>query len=523
VLRPSDFAPVCPDYETAVQPVITTDCGGCHNPANPDAGVYLVTDYRSVLRPSDQDVRRVNPGDASSPFLQAARGELSGHTAVSSGDQTLLTTWVVSCRGGHGVTQFHPAGWADPLNGADFHGAVVRDGGYDFHDCKVCHGSDLRGGTSSVDCNSCHAQADGPLACNTCHGDTASPAPPKALNGSYSRATLGVGAHRKHVTDGPLHKAFSCETCHPHVARAEDDGHYRFNGVFLARGPVVNVPPNDAGTPAFNSSDATCSQSACHAPNVNDTKATNMTPVWTRTTGEDAKCGSCHGLGPEGHPATDRCDGCHGPGYADGGVDLALHLNGRVDVSVTSCDSCHAGPTKGATFYDTHGSTDATSPSVGAHAAHFETELRGPLACDDCHIVPKTAVDPGHLGPGPAPVTFSAFAAQDGVMPSFDSTALTCNVYCHGGGLTLTSKDTTPNLTRNPVWNKGDTQDQCGGACHGAPPQDGQLGHTIATSIGDCAQCHALTVNPDGGIRTFVQSDGGIGSFHINGQINGNL
>jgi predicted CxxxxCH...CXXCH cytochrome family protein len=447
---------------------------------------------------------------------------------VGATELTLLTNWVVPCRANHRMTQYHPAGWADPLNGLDFHGAVVRDAGYDFHDCKVCHGPDLRGGKSGVDCNSCHTQPEGPLACNTCHGDEVSAAPPRSLSNSYSRATLGVGAHRSHVTDGPLHTAFVCEACHPHVEHAEDDGHYRFNGVFLAQGPVVVLAASDAGTtPAWNAYDATCTQSACHAPNPLDANATLMTPKWTRATGEDARCGACHGLGPAGHFSA-HCEGCHAAGYTDGGVDLSAHLNGKLDFTAgDDCDICHAGPTRGADFYDTHGSRDAGSPTVGAHAAHFETELRGPLACTDCHIVPKKATDVGHVEAPPAEVFPPGWdggaAALDGVTPSFDATQLTCTVYCHGAGATLTARDHTPGLIRAPVWNAGDSQDACGAACHGAPPQDGQLGHTIATSTQACAQCHALTVNADGTIRTFALPDGGVGSFHMNGEINGNL
>jgi predicted CxxxxCH...CXXCH cytochrome family protein len=525
VLRPTDFAPVCPDYDTAVQPILTARCGTCHG-ADSATG-YSVADYRSVLRPSDLDVLRVAPGDTASLVLQAARGELPGHAAIATDELTLLTHWIVPCRGNHGVTQYHPAGWADPLNGADFHGAAARDGGYLFTDCKTCHGDDLRGGKAQVDCHSCHAQTDGPLACNTCHGDLTSPAPPRALNGSYARATLGVGAHRQHVLDGPLHKGFDCVSCHPHVQHAEDDGHYRFGGQFLAQGPVVTLAASDAGTPpSWDRNAATCSQSACHAPNPNDTSATNMTPVWTRTTGEDGKCGSCHGLGPKGHAST-HCEACHAPGYADGGVDLALHLNGRLDFTAgDDCNACHAGPSKGAAFYDTHGSTDETVPTVGAHAAHFETELRGPLTCDDCHAVPKNAQD-GHVNLEPVPVFAGGWdgglAASDGVAPQFDAAQLTCNVYCHGSGQLLASRDHTPGLIKAPKWTGGESQDACGGACHGAPPQDGNIGHTIATSLDTCVMCHALTVNPDGGIRTLALPDGGVGSFHINGEINGNL
>jgi predicted CxxxxCH...CXXCH cytochrome family protein len=517
VVRPTDFAPQCPSYENVVSPVLQTRCARCHS-AEVDAG-YQVTSYRLALQRSDEDVQRVVAGDAQSPFLQAVRGELTGHAALSDEEQTLFTRWVVGCRASPDPTQFHPPGWANPNDTDRFHGTELRDAGYITFTCQECHGTDLRGGTSKVDCQSCHTQ--GVFACNTCHGDETSAAPPKALNGSRSRTTLGVGAHRQHVTDGPLHHAIACEACHPSIKNAEDEGHYRFAGAFIADRPVVILSSSPGQSARWSREAATCTNASCHAPNPADLQA--LTPVanWVSVTKENGTCGSCHGLGPTGHVST-RCSACHTPGYADGGVDLAVHVNGRIDFGAADdCGVCHS-PPGSRTF-----TTISGRPDLGAHQAHLGAgTLRGPLDCGDCHLVPKRAYDPGHAdSPLPAevfpPGWVGGLARADSAPVGYNATAQTCTNYCHGSGAALVKADQTVGLKRSPNWFSGPAQAACG-SCHGTPPEDGTLGHSIATSLSTCSSCHGLSVNSDGTIRFFSTADGGSTSFHINGVVNAN-
>jgi len=177
---------------------------------------------------------------------------------------------------------------------------------------------------------------------------------------------------------------------------------------------------------------------------------------------------------------------------------------------------------------DTHGDRDAGSPTVGAHSAHLKAgTLRGPLGCEECHLVPKQVLDVGHVdSPPPAEVFDSnwlgGLARADGAQPTFDPVAATCgSVYCHGGGNSLVASDMTPSLIRTPKWNGGSSQAKCG-TCHGTPPQDGKLEHSNVTSVQACVQCHALSVNADGTIRFFSLGDGGTFSYHLNGDVNGN-
>ncbi len=522
--RPSDFAPVCPKFDAEIAPVLANNCANCHTSSS-DGG-WVIGSYPSVMRSSDEDVARVVPGDNESLVLKAARGELAGHQAVKADDQALLEKWVVQCEAEPDPTQYHPTGWGSPASQA-FHGSYLRDGGYITVSCRECHGEDLRGGKSNVDCNSCHK--DGPFSCSTCHGDETSNAPPKALNGSRKTSTLGVGAHRTHVLDSELHLAYGCEKCHPNVTDAEQEGHYRFGNKFVADQPVMVLAafPDAGVTASWDPASATCTNVACHNPNPQDTKATHNAPKWTNLDGSEDKCGTCHGLGPEGHHS-DRCEACHDTAYADGGVNLQLHANGKIDLNDgTVCNVCHAPP--GTTdFFDTHGDHDAGSPSVGAHTAHLVGgRLRGPLGCPDCHIQPKTAFDPGHVDTDLPAEVFPAgwdggLAQFDGTTPTFDYQNLTCgSVYCHGAGNSLVSQDQTAGLIRNPVWN-GTDQAKCG-ACHGLPPQDGRFAHTmVANGLDTCVQCHALSVLGDGGIKIDALPDGGMTSHHMDGVVNGN-
>jgi predicted CxxxxCH...CXXCH cytochrome family protein len=254
--------------------------------------------------------------------------------------------------------------------------------------------------------------------------------------------------------------------------------------------------------------------------------ASHTTPTWTTVTGQEARCGSCHGLGPTGHLSS-RCEGCHGAAYADGGVDPVRHADGRIDFGPgTDCNVCHAGPGT-LPFRDTHGDQDPAHLTVGAHTAHLAAgHLRGPMGCPDCHLQPATVFAPGHLTPLPAsvfPPGWSGLAALSGTGPAFDRTAATCsNVYCHGNSQYLLAHDATAGLTRTPSWIGGTSAQTRCGACHGLPPADGTDYHLAGTGVGDCVRCHALTVLGDGGIRFFPTASGGVRSFHIDGLVNGN-
>ncbi len=526
--RPSTFEPQCPNYEEKIRPVVEKQCGTCHNRTDA-AGGYVVGDHVSTVSRTEDGAPRVDPGNVDSAFLVAARGERAGHRAIPVEAYAALKSWVVTCRAAPKAYENHPKGWVTPTDSEQFHGMALRDAGYSTKECTECHGDDLRGGKSGYDCHVCHTAAEGPKACNTCHGDKDSAAPPRALSGSRSTKTMGVGAHRKHVMASATHPAYDCTTCHLDVKKPEDEGHYRLDGGFVFGAARVKVTRSatDAGV-AYDPAMGTCGNTACHSPNPADTAAKTHTPKWNVVGQGALACDACHGQPPSNH-FDNRCAMCHGAAYTDGGVETALHLNGKVDLVAADgkCDTCHQGPGGGA-FYDTSKRTAANVQTVGAHDAHIRaSRLRGPLACDECHLVPATFRAAGHIdSASPAEVFPPAIASKslafvDGAAGTYNGANATCSVYCHGAsnGFAL---DTTSTLNRSPKWTNGATEAVCGTACHALPPVDGSLGHQPGVALTTpCSSCHGLSIFPDGGIIVTPLPDGGFTSHHINDRVSG--
>jgi len=138
--------------------------------------------------------------------------------------------------------------------------------------------------------------------------------------------------------------------------------------------------------------------------------------------------------------------------------------------------------------------TNISYRGVGSHQAHLRSggSLADPLTCQDCHKVPATIQDPGHMdSPLPAEVTWGSRAKAQGAKPFWDSASLTCKAtYCHaldGGGVPA------------PTWNKP-VKMVCG-SCHGIPPKKTRAGKAhIATAITNCFACHPEVVDKAGAI-----------------------
>ncbi|HET9596370.1 MAG TPA: CxxxxCH/CxxCH domain-containing protein, partial [Anaeromyxobacteraceae bacterium] len=194
-------------------------------------------------------------------------------------------------------------------------------------------------------------------------------------------------------------------------------------------------------------------------------------------------------------------------GGGDGGAGgVAVGPTDPTPIDVASCTRCHGDPSNGnaAPPMSVRGETATTAMGVGAHQAHLSTtKLRAPLRCDDCHQVPRTVSEQGHMGGPWATVKFDAersdrLALTGGASPQYvraaDGTSGTCsNVYCHGATLGAGGRNTTPE------WTLVDgSQKQCD-SCHGAPPT--KAGHpAVASDVTKCAGCHPATVDASGKI-----------------------
>jgi predicted CxxxxCH...CXXCH cytochrome family protein len=171
----------------------------------------------------------------------------------------------------------------------------------------------------------------------------------------------------------------------------------------------------------------------------------------------------------------------------------------NADPLVGCSAGCHGDEYSTAPPGDTIGGVETSRRGVGAHRQHLDPTptFRRTVECGDCHRVPGSAGDPGHLDDtSGAELTFSAIASADGAQPSWDET--TCTVYCHGATL-QGGRLTTPTWTV-----VDDSQDRCGN-CHGTPPPSP---HPAGM---DCGRCHP-TMEP--GSLTFLDP-----GSHINGTV----
>ena len=152
------------------------------------------------------------------------------------------------------------------------------------------------------------------------------------------------------------------------------------------------------------------------------------------------------------------------------------------------CTACHGSSARAgsplsqsAPPNDLSGNTESSAPGVGSHQIHLvATAGHRAIECGECHTVPRTVQDPGHIdGKGPAKFVPGALASFAGHTPKYDATTRTCSdVYCH---LEATPKWTAPRA------------DACG-TCHGVPPA---APHPQSKQ---CYACHSETVDAAGKI-----------------------
>jgi predicted CxxxxCH...CXXCH cytochrome family protein len=390
-------------------------------------------------------------------------------------------------------TMLHPPGWLDPQSHA-FHGKDLERRGWDFALCQSCHGKDFAGTSGAPSCLTCHAKA--PTACDTCHGQ-----PP------------ATGAHAAHGA-----QAIACGECHVVPATWDEPGHIldenrkpiappaRVTFGLLANRDVT--PSRRTAPPTWDPDSGTCANVYCHGGTLGDPAAAHASPAWNGGPPQ-VVCGSCHGNPPANH-AQSECAMCH-PGSGSG---TPRHIDGKIDVGDGSgpCSGCHGDARSPAPPRGLHGETATSTLAVGAHRAHLVAgTVRGPIACGECHVVPSSVGDAGHIDrPLPAALEFGPLATADGAAPTWNRSTATCaNVYCHGGGSHLLAEPSAGKLVMQTWTASADATIYCG-ACHGLPPVD--LSHAPTLQLTDCATCHPGTVGPFGNILV------GNGK-HINGVV----
>ena len=507
-------------------------CTGCHgDPANGNAappravrGATATTDvavgaHQAHLQPSG--IRQ--PLDCSDCHVKPVNVNDPGH--IDGATATLAWGPLASARGVTPTPAAGPAPTGDITCTNYCHGPSASAGGT-VHapswtkvdgsqaGCGTCHGIPPPPphpyAASLAACANCHPDtidtsgnikigggrhingivdlAGGGTGCTSCHGDpnranaAIAAAPPRDTQGNTSSSSPGVGAHQAHLTDGPLAQAFPCASCHT----VPTDIAHATQPLDMSFSPLAQT---GGATATFDRNALTCAN-YCHGTAA--WGGANVTPKWNGT--DQATCGACHGIPPPApHPVVGSnpttCANCH-PGTitATGAIDVAggKHVNGNVDVTGGSCTACHGDPNRAnaaiaaAPPRGTDGSTDPSSPLVGAHQAHLNAgKYAGAIDCSECHTVPTSTEHATQA----IELTFGPKATAYATAASFDPTALTCATFCHGtaawGG-----------TNHAPVWNQGSTQATCG-TCHGIPSSGGS--HLIAqhaSIIDGCATCH---------------------------------
>ena len=353
--------------------------------------------------------------------------------------------------------------------------------------CASCH-SDTMNANGSFKDKTKHI--DGKVevvgaACNTCHGSTDSNAPPKDTHGNTATTEVTVGAHQSHLKASALSDPIACNDCHVVPTELGSPGHIDNPTATVT---FANLATSDGATPAWDRTKAQCTNVYCHGATLGGGALT--VPTWTKVDGTQVVCGNCHGLPPGApHPQMGECSTCHTETVNPDRTILnpSKHIDGKVEVTLPAdCSTCHGTPGKNAAPpVDTHGKSDTTLVTVGAHQSHLDSPLSSPVACGACHVVPSSTDDPGHIDNATATVTFSGLAKSDGATPAWDEGTATCSgAYCHGAML-------TGGVLTTPKWTKVDgTQAKCGN-CHSLPPSPPHV------QSKQCEACHVETAGPN--------------------------
>lgn len=318
--------------------------------------------------------------------------------------------------------------------------------------------------------------------CAACHGEPSRPgdgllrsAPPRDLSGGTVPSYPGVGAHSIHLSASDTHGAFACTECHVVPERVDSPGHA--DDAAPAELVFGALAKNGDSQPTYDQVARRCDNSYCHGPSA---------AVWTEPRRSSDACGSCHGLPPAApHPQSKLCSTCHGEVIDAAGkmTTPSLHVDGKVQARATSCTECHGRGDEPAPPRDVSGNEVIAALGVGAHQAHLGGgRWSRPLACEECHDVPREPEDFDHADGLPAEVRLRGVAQSGAHQPIWQREAARCaDSWCHGPGANT--------IEETPPWNRS-TRLSCT-SCHGAPPP---VPHP---QMSDCSRCHGKVVGSD--------------------------
>ena len=478
-----------PVYSADIAPLLQRRCVACHEGETPSGG-WRATSFLDVIAcVASNGAPAAAPPDERAPLLRVL--DTDAHRALLDPPaRSVLESWVRSGAPAFRGT-FHPAGIADPRSEA-WHGKWLRDkrwapmlDGRDADACGRCHDGSpaqppgvIYPARNATACTTCHAQQGGALACGTCHGAGERSHPPRDAC-FFPGDGAAAGAHRAHARPAASVEGLACATCHP-VPGADVMSGLHANGAL----EIVFDVNSAASGGSYDRASGVCAV-ACH-----DRGGDRARPKWSDTA--PMACGSCHGAPPDGH-YRGPCTTCHVEADATGAMltGLALHLNGRVDLGDGSgqCGACH-------------GRGDDPWPSTDAHGAHRQPSVTAPVACEDCHIVPRSVIAPRHLD-GMVTIAMAGRAIDRGAAPNWDGHTCT-SVACHGARLV-----DPPAVV--PTWTDGTGAARGCDACHRLPPTQ----HTASTSC-DRAECHGSEIVRTGASLSISESGKLI---HVNGVI----
>lgn len=322
------------------------------------------------------------------------------------------------------------------------------------------------------------------VTCLSCHGGrNAAQGTPVKSSAGFSLSTT----HSQHLGKYPAAN-MNCNICHAKTAsdaatlatytgvryHVNNKRDVHFTGITY--GTYTSFKSTESGS---GGNDKTCKNVSCHGGKSRS--------AWNTTTiNNDNTCVHCHGKAGTLPSNTDKKN--FAPGW-NGGID-------------------------------TDGDTVSSNYQVGAHFVHLSSVYMKKLKCNECHIVPSSPFDGGHMAQprftlsetlrfdqassakynAVAGTTLSVFS---GYTSGTAIKAATCSsVYCHGNRLKYGDAGGA-DARRKPSWNQDLTTGTPGtaecGRCHGNPPT-APADHTGQTATTSCAGCHPDVVNASGTI-----------------------